>query len=101
MWNLKLHKASTHEGVTYSCTYCEFRTKLKPGLKQHIEKEHNGLTYSWNQCEYHGKSKMSLKMHQKTKHENVIYKGTRMEKSTRISSTTVTNVPTRDTLFKT
>ena len=50
--NLKLHKRSKHEGVTYPCDECDYKATQPGNLKQHKESIHLGVKFSCNVCDF-------------------------------------------------
>ena len=40
---------SIHDGVKYSCEYCDYKATEKGSLQKHLKSFHKGVKYS---CEY-------------------------------------------------
>ena len=65
------HKKAFHEGVTYNCNQCDYKSALKANLKRHIETKHEDIKkFACNFCEYRCFLKTDLQRHMKKKHAN-------------------------------
>ena len=62
-----MHKQSQHEGVTYFCDQCNFKTLHKQTLKIHKGLKHGGINFDCDQCDYKTKVKASLRLHKQSK----------------------------------
>ena len=50
--DLKRHMKSFHDGVKYSCKYCDYKVIEKGNLQQHAQSINDGVTYSCEYCDY-------------------------------------------------
>ena len=71
--DLKRHKESKHEGVTYPCTQCDYVGTWRHCLTRHIKKFHENLVYPCKHCDYTSTCLSTFKIHVETKHLGVRY----------------------------
>ena len=65
-----------HEGITFDCDKCKFKSSRKDRLKYHIQIEHEGVKKDiiyCDQCDKQFTSKKHLKVHQQSKHDGIKY----------------------------
>ena len=68
------HKKSTHEGIRYSCPYCDYHAVQSFNLKMHITTIHDGLrSFKCKMCEATFTRQISLAKHKRGKHEGVSF----------------------------
>ena len=60
---IRLHKATKHEGYRFKCTECDKEYQLQQTLKDHIKAEHEGVRFKCDQCDITFKSKDILRKH--------------------------------------
>ena len=60
---IRLHKATKHEGYRFKCTKCEKEFKCKSHRNVHIKAEHEGVRFHCDQCDYAAKTKQTLQKH--------------------------------------
>ena len=65
-----MHDNQTHEGIKFSCGYCEYKTTKKEALLRHIKSMHEGVKFSCDQCNYEATKKNSILTHIKSVHIN-------------------------------
>ena len=65
---IKSHIASIHKDVKFSCSACEYTTRVKRDLKRHIRVVHQGITYPCSHCDHKATDEGNLKRHIKLKH---------------------------------
>ena len=41
--SLKTHVKSIHDGVKYSCEYCDYKATRKDNLQEHVKSIHDGV----------------------------------------------------------
>ena len=51
---------SIHDGVKYSCEFCDYKATQKGSLQEHVKSIHNGVKYSCDFCDYKETQKCSL-----------------------------------------
>ena len=64
---LQRHIEAQHEGVTFQCEFCDYRSN-KNALYQHIRRCHGKELYLCDQCDYSNKVKTNLIQHKKSNH---------------------------------
>ena len=69
--HLKRHQGSVHEGVRYSCDQCEYQATQQSNLLTHKKSVHEGIRYSCNQCHFHATKKRKIEIHKKSVHRDV------------------------------
>ena len=93
MHNLKRHIQIVHEGLqtihegqTFKCCLCEYKTKFKYSLNIHIQSTHEGITYQCPSCEYKATQESSLKRHMQSIHDGKTFQCPKCEyKATQLS----------------
>ena len=69
--HLKRHQGSIHEGVRYSCDQCDYQATQQSNLFTHKKSVHEGIRYSCNQCHFHATKKRKIEIHKKSVHRDV------------------------------
>ena len=64
---LKNHIDARHEGVTFQCEFCAYRSN-KNALASHTRRCHSKDLYLCDQCDYSNRLKSNLINHKKSKH---------------------------------
>ena len=74
------HKEVKHDGITYPCTLCEYKTQYKSLLGRHTETMHGqgvrnkrGIKLSCVECAFETVYKHSFTQHVHVTHGNVAY----------------------------
>ena len=63
------HKRSKHEGVRYSCNYCDYKATQPGNLKTHKSSVHEGLGYACSYCQYIATKQDNLKRREESVHK--------------------------------
>jgi len=65
------HIKSVHQGVVFSCPFCEYKTDRKDSIERHQKLMHKDMEYlySCDKCVYTSKYKESLRAHVKNNHK--------------------------------
>ena len=73
--NLKQYIQSVHDGVCYSCTQCDYKSKSKTTLKEHVNSVHVVISvyYNCDQCDYKAKIRRDPKLHAESVHDGIYY----------------------------
>ena len=62
-----------HEGITYPCGKCDYRSTTKGHLKTHQQSIHDKIKYPCGSCDYKASEKRSLLQHQESVHNGRKY----------------------------
>ena len=62
---------SIHDGLKYSCEFCDFKATQKRSLPQHVKSIHDGVKHSCEFCDYNATTKKNLQLHAKSIHDGV------------------------------
>ena len=62
---------SIHDGVKFSCEYCEYKAATKRSLQNHVKSIHDGVKYSCEYCDFKATEKSNLQNHVKSIHDGV------------------------------
>lgn len=64
------HIRSVHEGLVFSCPFCEYKSDRKHSVERHQKSMHKDMEYKYScyLCAYTSKDKGSLKVHLKDNH---------------------------------
>lgn len=71
--NLKTHIDAIHRNVTYSCTFCNYKSGYKQALQKHIQSQHKGAVYQCKECDFTNKYESGLSQHVKVVHRGFRY----------------------------
>ena len=72
-FHMLAHYRSKHEGIRYTCKYCDHTFAGMGTLKVHIQSVHEGIKYLCDQCDYQATLKYILQTHIKSQHKGVKY----------------------------
>ena len=65
---IKIHKATKHEGFRFKCTKCELEYQTIRSLKEHTKAEHEGVRLECKECDFSAKTRNILRNH-RIKHD--------------------------------
>ena len=68
---MREHVKGQHEGKTYDCKECDYKTKQKGNLNVHMMAAHESLEFTCSMCEYKTSDKRRLSYHKQSEHEGV------------------------------
>ena len=68
---MRKHVQGQHEGKTYDCKECDYKTKQKGNLNVHMMAAHESLEFTCSMCEYKTSDKWRLRYHKQSEHEGV------------------------------
>ena len=68
---MRKHVKGQHEGKTYDCKECDYKTKQKGNLNVHMMAAHESLEFTCSMCEYKTSDKWRLRYHKQSEHEGV------------------------------
>jgi len=71
--SLEKHRQRMHEGIRYSCDWCEYKAAEKYNLKVHVESKHQGIRHSCDVCPFKATSIRNLTQHKK-RHLKIVAK---------------------------
>ena len=60
---MRKHVKGQHEGKTYDCKECDYKTKQKGNLNVHMMAAHESLEFTCSMCEYKTSDKWRLRYH--------------------------------------
>ena len=67
------HYRSSHQGISYSCDKCDYKSSRNDHLIQHIKVKHEGKRYPCSECDLQFTGASSMKRHVQSFHEGVKY----------------------------
>ena len=72
--DFKRHKNTAHDGIIYSCSQCQYKSKrFEEGLIFHMLKHGEGLWFHCDQCEFKAAKPKRVKTHRMTVHGSANY----------------------------
>jgi len=71
--DLRHHKLSVHQGITYPCDQCEYVAVRPEALKRHKKGKHEEKKFVCDQCQFRAHSSIKLSQHKLSAHVGVRY----------------------------
>ena len=69
---MRKHVQGQHEGKTYDCKECDYKTKQKGNLKVHMMAAHESLEFTCSMCEYKTSDKRRLSYHKQSEQSSFL-----------------------------